>query len=306
MYAIAGAGFGLYGYLPAIAGARGGTVVLPESTRAKFAARPELAPFASAIQWAPDLDAALARASVAVIAVPPMEQPAIVARCLRQPGIGAIMLEKPVAATPGEASAVLESIAGAGRRCRVGYTLLETDWADRLLESPAKSADDSLAIEWSFMAHHFAKGADTWKRCHAQGGGALRFYGIHLIALLSRLGYRDASRSTLAGANPGEPERWLATVTGPGLADCSVVLDCRSPATVFRIARKRAGFERVVVDLADPFESTPPAGGTDRRVAPVARLLATLDEADEPHRSRLAQAQQLWERIEAVTRIEGR
>lgn len=304
MYAIAGAGFGLYGYLPAIAGARGGTVVLPESVRAKFEARPELAPFAGAIRWAPDLDAALASASVAVVAVPPAEQPGVVERCLRHPGIGALVLEKPVAATPGEARVVLDAIAKAGKRCRVGYTLLETAWADRLLEAPA-AADEPLDIEWSFQAHHFARGVATWKRRHAQGGGALRFYGIHLVALLARLGYRDATHSRLAGADPREPERWLATVAGPGLAEATVVLDCRSPATVFRLVRKRSGFERRLVDLADPFESAPPAGETDRRVAPVARLLATLDEPDEPHRSRLADVQRLWERIEAVTRIEG-
>lgn len=304
MYAIAGAGFGLYGYLPAIAGGRGGTVVLPESTRAKFEARPELAPFAGAIRWAPDLDAALARASVAVIAVPPAEQPGVVARCLRNPGIGALVLEKPVAAMPAEARAVLDAIEKAGRRCRVGYTLLETAWADRLLEAPA-AAGEPLDLEWSFLAHHFAKGVATWKRNHAQGGGALRFYGIHLVAVLARLGYRDATRSLLTGADPGEPERWLATVTGPGLGDGTVVLDCRSPATVFRLVRQRAGFERRLVDLADPFESDPPADGTDRRVAPVARLLATLDEPDEPHRSRLAEVHRLWERIEAVTRIES-
>lgn len=305
MYAIVGTGFGLYGYLPAIAGVRDGTVVLPESARAKFAARPELARFEPSIRWAADLGTALGQASVAVIAVPPEEQPGIVAECLRHPGIGAIVLEKPVAATPRRAREVLDSIVGAGRRCRVGYTLLEAAWAGGLLEAAATTADEPLAIEWSFMAHHFANDVGTWKRRHAQGGGALRFFGIHLVALLARLGYRDATHSTLAGSGPGEPERWLATVTGPGRANATVVLDCRSPASAFRISRKRSGFEKRVVDLADPFGSLRQADGTDRRVGPLARLLGTLDEPDLRHHARLMDVQRLWERIEAVTRIEN-
>jgi len=298
VYAIAGAGFGLYGYLPAIAGARGGTVVLPETARAKLAARPELARFIPAVRWAPDLEAAFAQARIAVLAVPPAEQPALVGRCLRHPGIEALVLEKPVAPTPAQAHEVLASIARAGRRCRVGYTMLQADWADGLRAAPAI---EPLAIDWDFMAHHFATGIDTWKRHHAQGGGALRFYGIHLVALLARLGYREAIRSSLAGADPGQPDRWLATLSGPGLAPCTVSLDSRSARKAFRIVRGPEGAGRAQVALGDPFEAPPPPGGTDRRVAVLARFLASLDEADAPHRHLQDQAQRLWERIEATT-----
>ena len=48
MFAIRGSGFGLYGYLPALVGC-GRRVVLPERYRARFAERPELAPFANEV-----------------------------------------------------------------------------------------------------------------------------------------------------------------------------------------------------------------------------------------------------------------
>lgn len=298
MHAIAGAGFGLYGYLPAIAGGRGGTVVLPESSRARLAARPELARFLPAVRWAPDLDAAFAQARVAVIAVPPAEQPALVERCLRHPGLEALVLEKPVAATPEEAREVLESIARAGRRCRVGYTLLETDWAKAICAEPS---DEPWSIEWSFLAHHLAKGVDTWKRHHDRGGGALRFYGIHLVALLAGMGYREAIHSSIEGAEPGHPDRWRATLSGPGVGNCTVSVDSRAPTTAFRITRGAAGARSPRVHLADPFDAPPAPGGIDRRVAILERLLANLEEPDAPHHALQAEAQRLWERIEAVT-----
>lgn len=305
IYAIVGSGFGLYGYIPAIAGTLECTVVLPESARVKFAARPELARFEPSIRWSPSIGYALQQASVAVIAVPPKEQTAIAVECLRHEGIGAIVLEKPVAATPGNAREVLDSIMGSGCRCRVGYTLLQTDFAEALLAADAPAAEDPLTIEWTFMAHHFANDVDTWKRSHAQGGGALRFFGIHLVALLACLGYREAAHSTLAGEKPGEPERWLATVTGPGKACASVLLDCRSPLNAFRITRERNGKQEYVVDLEDPYWSIAKAGGTDRRVNYISRLLGTLNEPDLLHHTRLMETQRLWERIEAATQIEN-
>lgn len=305
IYAIVGNGFGLYGYLPAIAGALDCSVVLPESARVRFTARPELAVFDSFIRWAPNIASALQQANVAVIAVPPEEQQGITAECLRHAGITTIVLEKPVAASPGRAREVLDSIIDSGRRCRVGYTLLQTDFAEALLAADAYTSDDPLTIEWSFMAHHFANGVDTWKRLHKQGGGALRFYGIHLVALLALLGFREVSHSSLTGSNPGEPERWLATVTCPKGRSATLVLDCRSPISAFRITRKRNGNQEELVDLPDPFWSLHHADATDRRVGYLSRLLRSLDEPDSEHHALLMDIQWLWERIESVTQIEN-
>lgn len=304
-YAIIGSGFGLYGYIPAIAGALDCTVILPETARMKFAARPELARFEPSILWAPSIDSALQQANVAVIAVPPQKQAAIVFECLRHTGIGAIVLEKPVAATPVRAREVLDLIIEAGRRCRVGYTLLQTDFTKALLAADFFSVDIPLTIQWSFMAHHFANDVDTWKSSHVQGGGALRFFGIHLVALLALLGYCEVTHSTLAGEKPGEPERWFATFKGSGTAIVSVLLDCRSLFRAFRIARERNGNQEEVVGLADPFCSIQHADGTDRRVDCITHLLLTLDEPDLLHHGHLMDTQRLWERIEAATMFEN-
>jgi predicted dehydrogenase len=306
VYAIVGSGFGLYGYLPAILAAGDNIVILQESARSRFAARAELARFEPFIRWASNIESALHTANVAVIAVPPEEQPAFVTRCICHTGIGALVLEKPVAASPQYARQLLDLILGEGRSCRVGYTLLAAPFAERLFNAAATTADATLTIEWTFMAHHFAYDVVTWKRRHEEGGGALRFFGIHLIALLARMGYREVHNSTLAGANPEEPERWLATVTGQARAKASILLDCRSTARAFRIILKRNDFEELLVDIPDPFNyaNTNKSDSTDRRVGSLVRLISTLGEPDLHHHAHVIDTQQLWEQIEAVTGIE--
>jgi len=53
-------------------------------------------------------------------------------------------------------------------------------------------------------ADHFKNNKDNWKRDHKQGGGPLRFYGIHLIAVLAELGY-TSSRQSLDDTCYGSP-----------------------------------------------------------------------------------------------------
>ena len=50
---------------------------------------------------------------------------------------------------------------------------------------------------WGFMAHHFSMNLKNWKRYHDIGGGVLRFYGVHIIAFFSTLGYNNIISSTL-------------------------------------------------------------------------------------------------------------
>ena len=119
------------------------------------------------------------------------------------------------------------------------------------------------------MAHHFARDVASWKRSHAEGGGVLRFFGVHLLALLARHGYRAVERSTVAGQDAGEPEQWHAVFFGPGVPDCHVEIDSRSSTSCFSIAvTSAASGEMPLVDLRDPFElegavATPQA---DRRI----------------------------------------
>jgi predicted dehydrogenase len=292
MFAIVGSGFGLYGYLPALVEAFGEPVLLPEAYRAKVEARPELGPYLASIRWAADTRAALAQATGAVVATPPARQLEVAAQCLALSGLTSLVLEKPLAPSPAAATKLLGALRASGKRYLVGYTLLHTRWHERL----AWPASGEVAITWSFMAHHFARDLHNWKRVHAEGGGVLRFFGVHLLALLARHGYRDVRQSSFAGSNPAAPERWLAVFAGEGVPDCRVDVDSRSTTSAFRI---EAAGAPPLVDLADPYAAEPLAQG-DRRVGVLKRFLGTLPSA-AGEQAFYEDVNRLWQRAEDAT-----
>src|SRR5688572_17650507 len=132
MFSVVGSGFGLYGYVPAIIEKTGEAVLLPEAYRESFEKRPELARYAPKIRWVADRDEALAQADAVAIATRPADQPAIVEACLAHPRIGTLLLEKPLAATPGDAARALAALESSGRRYRIGYTPMFAKWAGEL------------------------------------------------------------------------------------------------------------------------------------------------------------------------------
>jgi hypothetical protein len=296
MFAIVGSGFGLYGYLPAVRHAFGARVLLPEAYRARFEARPELASCAPHIRWTRDLEEALGKARTVIVATNPARQVEIADRCAALANVESVVLEKPLAPDPAAATALLERLHAAGKRCRAGYTLLHTRFAQGLAW-PRAGAVAEVPITWTFTAHHFAQGIDNWKREHAAGGGPLRFFGIHLVALLASRGYGAVRESWLEGGTAAAPERWKAVFSGPGRPDCRIELDTRNPAARFAIALPASP-----VELADPYGSEEPDGDDDRRVGALARFLSTLGEPDPAHAAFADAVNTLWAVAEAATR----
>lgn len=288
MYAIVGSGFGLYGYLPALAGVSDEPVLLPEAYRERFRARPELAHLAGRIRWMRDERSALEAASAVVIATPPARQVATARAALALPNVERLVLEKPLAPDPATAARLVDELLAGGKRFRAGYTFLHTAWA-RDLAWPRRDAAARVQVTWTFLAHHYANGLDNWKREAAQGGGALRFFGVHLLALLARAGYRDVARSAIHAGAPGEAQRWEATFIGPHLPDCDVLVDSRGERPVFRIAAQRP-----LVDLTDPYAAEQAPGEQDRRIGVLLGFLRSFEAPDEQHVALCREVNALW------------
>lgn len=299
MFTIIGSGFGLYGYLPALIESFGERVMLPEKYRPIVEARPELQKFKSAIDWVASSDAACKSATGLVIATRPTEQPEIAIRCCQFPGIATLVLEKPLAPTPMKATKLLSDLHACGKRYRVGYTFRYATWAATL---DFRSLAQCVSIEWTFMAHHFANGIATWKRRHVDGGGVIRFFGIHLLALLAGQGYRKVTRSSVSGQVAGEPERWRATFTGPDLPICHVDLNTRSIENRFHVNLNATGKDQLLVDLREPFELEATGAGqdSDRRVGVLIRLLDSFHANDSTHSMLYAATNDLWQQAEAT------
>ena len=301
MIAVLGSGFGLYGYLPALAGIGGQQVILPLRYRSRFQSRAELAPFAPSVVWAADDEDALDRADGAVIALRPGFQPEKVRLCLGRPNIRRLVIEKPLAPTEPEATALLETLARSQLAFRIGYTLCLTPWADRLRETYAVGAAPPLQIQWRFMAHHFRHNQINWKSAPNEGGGPLRFYGIHALALFAELGYDRVETSTFSARHVGEIDSWIATLSGPGRSTVEITVDTRSDEESFVVSTGTGPNQRVAFRGHGPFDDVPEItafAGIDRRVPLLHRLFGSFEQDDRPIYQAYDRTQELWRQAE--------
>lgn len=294
---VIGGGFGLYGYVPALLQVPGIRVVLPMRYRTPFIERSDISSLIDSIHWVLDDEAALAECEGVVIAVPPIQQYEWVHRCLSLKQISHLFLEKPVAATPQLAEALLDAMKLAGKKFRIGYNFRFTEWGMQLLAN----AHGAQIIQWEFRAHHFSNNIETWKRNHESGGGAMRFYGIHLIALLSELGYTEVSVSKLSGRQTNHSECWDAEIIGLNLPPCQLKVNSNSDEAIFCVTDGHGS----MTSLGQPFYSTHQQNGSpsDQRIPYLVKGLSDLFLSKTPSYDWYTNVNLLWKNIEKRTTL---
>lgn len=302
--AILGSGFGLYCYLPAIAIGCRQHVLLPERYRERLRLRADVGCLSELVEWAPSDQSMLERAEAVVISQRPADQVNRVNDCLRRDNIGRLILEKPLASDPARASHLLEEIESSCKPFCIGYIFRYTEWGKALLMH-AHNVSGSISIDWHFRAHHYAVDADNWKRRVSCGGGALRFYGIHLIALLAEAGYEKVVSSCIGAKAPDEAQTWQAVIVGTGLPDCHIKVDTNHNGKLFRVSAERAPRDRKLnITLSDPLETAAVDGKFDQRVAILTQLCRDFFQDQLRSGDSYWTAIRLWRDIEAKTRLE--
>jgi hypothetical protein len=313
MFAILGSGFGLYGYLPALVDGSAQRIVLPDRYRTRFSARSELARFINDVQWKSEETVALDCAEGAALALRPIDQVDWLHQCLVRSNIERLLLEKPLAQSPEIAAVMFDNLIRSGKVFRIGYTFRYTIWGMQLLDFlRSKTGAGPLSIHWHFLAHHFRNNLRNWKRFNATGGGAIRFYGIHIIALLAEIGYRDVALSRSFGISSEEIETWTAIFAGSGLPECEIVVDTRAIVSKFRVEQTVNTGDgptiSVFANLSDPFDlenELRQSNGIDQRVPILIRLCRSLWENGTNDYGWYDAAIKLWCNVEEKTLFEG-
>ena len=303
---------GLYGYLPALIDVCKEGVVLPERSRTHFCERPELKRFSSNVQWRKNETKVLDSASGVILALQPITQSEWISECLARPNIEFLLLEKPLAPSPKAALNLLEELVHSGKVFRIGYTFRYTDWGKQLRNTlNANKKEGLLTIRWCFMAHHFLHDLHNWKRFNEVGGGAIRFYGIHLIALLAEIGYRNVTLSRAFGTSPEEVEKWVANFDGSDLPECEIVIDTKSSVSEFKVKYDSNSFAgsvtNVFANLSDPFKSQNKdreLAQIDHRVTVLSQLCGSLWEEYANEYEWYDATLKLWLSIEEKTQFE--
>jgi len=307
-FGIIGSGFGLYGYLPALCQCSH-DIVLPRRYIPRFKDRKELAIYTNKIRWVLNEEAILAESEGLVLALPPILQSEYLFESISRSNILYMLLEKPLAPTPNTSIDQLCNLIKAKRKFRINYSFRYADWAYKMkIALKNTQASDTLLIEWRFLAHHYRFDLNNWKRFNSDGGSVLRFYGIHIISLLSEIGYDSVVNSMSFGVSSNEFSKWSVTLNGPGLPQCILLVDSRSSISLFRVdisSTHNSDSDRFNIQLGDPFDQMPPStGNEDRRIPFLKDLCITLDAEleDEQEIYQLYRSTNiLWQRIEDAT-----
>lgn len=296
MVTIFGAGFGLYGYLPAIIEGINEQVCLPRKYLKAIRGRADLSYLEGKIFWVKDEIEAIQCANKVVVAVNPVRQFDIIRRCLSIGFTGHFFLEKPIAQTPQESERLLSLLDSHEVTYSVGYSFL---YVDALLQAVSDNQGKGpIHVSWQFMAHHFAHNVDNWKRRELQGGGVLRFYGIHIIALLVKAGYSCVENTCLQGADSQEPWQWDAQFSHIGLPNCLVSINSRSQSQEFSV-KVTDGSKCLIA--SDPFDAAVDTSiNHDRRFATLVRFLSDLDDFQNK-KSLYRKINKMWLDIETKT-----
>ena len=158
-------------------------------------------------------------------------------------------------------------------------------------------------MNWTFLAHHFRYDLDNWKRFNKTGGGVIRFYGIHVIALLSEIGYQDVLLSEVSGSSFDESEKWIAIFSGMDLPPFKVCVDSKSIQNRFNIEYTSSDITpkaRTLVNITGPFEflAENERLDTNQRVEVLSKHCKSFDEDGINEYEWYSDTINLWKKIE--------
>ena len=208
-FGIIGGGFGIYGWLSAISSFKEIQISTLSKYKNNIANRKDINNVSSlvkSITWIDNEELLIKNIDTLVIARRPIDQIKIIDLLIKNSWEGNLIIEKPIAPNPDLAIEVLNKLSNYNINLQVGFSINETKWSKKVSEFILTSRPSEILIDWNFYAHHYKFQNITWKSNPANGGGALNFYSIHLIAWLSsfsewNVNYCSRNLSTTADPN---------------------------------------------------------------------------------------------------------
>lgn len=274
MIGIVGSGFGLYGYLPALVLSTSSKIMLKQKSQIFFEKRPELHFCRDRIIWEKDDKTFYQSIETLILCVPPNVQSQIIFEWGKLPNIKKIVLEKPIDVSPIKSKVLIDYVERYNKKIIVGYTFQYTEWGEELIEivSKSKNSANRIKINWDFKAHHYKNDLQNWKRFHSEGGGVIRFYGIHIIALLTKLGYSEIISSSSSSFSNDDKFLWEIILNGEDLPLINICINSNSDYNRFTID---TSCKSLCLNIKDPFDSRNENINNDNRISVLAKLICS-------------------------------
>lgn len=249
---ILGSGFGIYGYLPALANNEE-TIIVLEKARSKIEDRIELLEFRNKIHFVDSLETMMENINKIVIALPPQIQKAILNENDFN-GIG-LFLEKPLGRSLEEHLQLEQFLQEKNLWFKVAYLFLYTEWFRYI----AKQGTDQFSINWTIP-----KGETGWKTNLLNDHGIESYYGMHFYPLYRHLGISAAQLKIWGSSNA------IRIIDENSKVDVRVKF---GEFHKFEVSRLEKSIWHNVFTAESPFGNLPQAGVTDPRVKLLCKYL---------------------------------
>ncbi len=298
MTGIIGAGFGLYGYFPAVVKTEGKAALLDEAKEI-LASRLELQKYKDDVHWFKDVEEILPCVDKLIVSVPPKIQEKYFDKILGCKNISNVVFEKPIASTPQLSQEIICRLLDTDKTFRIGYTFLYTDWFRNFKLEYVSDTD--VEISWEFKAHHYKHDIQNWKKYNSDGGGVVRFFGIHLFPILVIFGFTKVIISETHGADSNDLQSWNAVFENTKGFKCSLSVNSNSENEHFKISTQEE-----LISFASPFETANDTiQNEDNRVVILERLLKSLvnKSEDESMFVLYKSSNDLWMQTEKINKF---
>jgi len=271
-WGIVGGGFGIYGYLPAIAQKYNVNILVLKKNFEKIFDRPELKKYTTHIVYVNTYDELIKKSTSLVLAVPPKIQEEYIYKVSsKNYRYNNLILEKPIASNSRLAIDILDLSIKIADSVRVGYSFNDTSWAKKLNTLSNNCDYNFLNISWKFKAHHYKNRIDSWKTKHEKGGGILRFYGIQIIAILVSLDKPfDHINSNVWSTEKHGSFKWIASFRQMNGVTINIEVDSKSEEEKFQISSPAE-----VLTFKSPFDGDRAEEGDDLRVSILKKVITT-------------------------------
>ena len=299
-WGIIGGGFGLYGYLPALAKMGAKSILIHEKHLHLMNLREELRGYFSIIHAVPSYEVLVNIVDSLIVSVPPQAQEIYI---LQNAGTRYknLLLEKPLGINPISANRVFAKGVDIADKVRVGYAFLYTKWAQKIYSKFPAEKVNQINIVWKFDSHHHRNGLRSWKSNHNIGGGALRFYGIQLIAFIASFGeLAEVKAPRLAIDDAGDAYEWTAELVLKNDLRITIQLNSQLPKNQFDVLVK-ASKETLVINLESPFDGELKCGIQDIRISALSSILETFKNDNLNDYYFYTNVNNIWNIIESKT-----
>jgi len=210
-----------------------------------------------------------------VFAVSPAKQYTLLLNNSLIQNTNTLILEKPLASSPNKAIEILTKLENLKINYLINYSFRYAFWFQKLSSKIYKLPKDvELFFTWKFRARHFRHNRVTWKKNHSEGGGAIRFYGIHLIAILSDMGYLNIEESNICLDLYDNLSSFSCSLESTNnLPKCKISINSKSFENEFTCYYFKDNKKIKLLDLEAPFPYKYGVLSDDPRIDPTKRLL---------------------------------